>query len=442
MLPVTSIKLIHNIMKNSIKKNLILLIILCISIGQVSAQKTLKQHIDEIAEKYVSKKKNHSLVIGIAMNDQIVVESYGQLSKKDTRIPDENTVFEIGGITSVFTTSLMQLQSDRDVFYQGNPIKDYIDNRQLVPAYYPIICKEHDPILGIEPSINGHQGGRQVLYSCDYDRTAMPSCVTFCNLAAHLSSLPASKKGWYNWNPFRTSALKKKRFNDITPNTLALEMYRTELEWPPGTFFKYSPTGIALLGKVLSDINDKPYETMIQEEILFHLGMFDTYIKEPELSQRTFAPAHNRKGQLVEHWHFDAMAPAAGMRSTMRDMLYFLEANLHTASNDALPKAFEQVQQARFKIKNLKLDRPTMAGYGWLISTLNEKTNQPVIWANGGTGGFRSFIGMVKDTQIGIVILSNSANSVDKMAFEILELMHSQSTVKNKKTEVSLNKKE
>jgi len=78
-----------------------------------------------------------------------------------------------------------------------------------------------------------------------------------------------------------------------------------------------------------------------------------------------------------------------------------------------------------------------MAGYGWLISTLNEQTNQPVIWANGGTGGFRSFIGMVKDTETGIVILSNSANSVDEMAFEILELMHSPSVVKRKVDKIS-----
>ena len=429
-------------MKNSIKKNLILLIILLISIGQVSAQKTLKQHIDEIAEKYVSKKKNHSLVIGIALNDEIIVESYGQLSKKDIRLPDENTVFEIGGITSVFTTTLMQLQSNRNIFYQGNPIKDYISNRQLVPAYYPVICKEREPVFGIEPTVIGHQGGGQVLYSCDYDRTAEPTCMTFCNLAAHLSSLPSSKKGWYHWNPFNPSALRQQRFTDITNIDFKNEMTRSQLDWPPGTSFKYSPIGIALLGKILSDINNESYESMVREEILFPLGMFDTYIIEPELSQRTFAPAHDRRGRPIEHWKFDAMAPAAGMRSTMRDMLYFLDTNIHTTSNDPLPTAFGEVQQSRFKVKKTKLGRPTMAGYGWLISTLNEKTNQPVIWANGGTGGFRSFIGMVKDTQTGIVILSNSANSVDDMAFEILELMHSPSVMKKIVKDISLNNKE
>ena len=60
-------------------------------------------------------------------------------------------------------------------------------------------------------------------------------------------------------------------------------------------------------------------------------------------------------------------------------------------------------------------------GYGWFTSTLNEATNLPVQWVNGGTGGFRTFIGFNKDTQSGVVVLSNSANEVDELGFLFLE---------------------
>jgi D-alanyl-D-alanine-carboxypeptidase/D-alanyl-D-alanine-endopeptidase len=69
-------------------------------------------------------------------------------------------------------------------------------------------------------------------------------------------------------------------------------------------------------------------------------------------------------------------------------------------------------------------------GYGWYTSTLTEESNLPVVWINGGTGGFRSFIGFIKDTNTAVVVLSNSTNGVDEMGFEILELLNAQTKKK------------
>ena len=64
-----------------------------------------------------------------------------------------------------------------------------------------------------------------------------------------------------------------------------------------------------------------------------------------------------------------------------------------------------------------------MAGYGWFVSILSEESNLPVNWMSGGTGGFRSFMAFNKDRNMAIVILSNSANPVEEMGFEILEYL-------------------
>jgi D-alanyl-D-alanine-carboxypeptidase/D-alanyl-D-alanine-endopeptidase len=74
--------------------------------------------------------------------------------------------------------------------------------------------------------------------------------------------------------------------------------------------------------------------------------------------------------------------------------------------------------------------RVTSMGYGWYTSTLTEESNLPVVWINGGTGGFRSFIGFIKDTNTAVVVLSNSTNGVDEMGFEILELLNAQTKKK------------
>jgi hypothetical protein len=43
-----------------------------------------------------------------------------------------------------------------------------------------------------------------------------------------------------------------------------------------------------------------------------------------------------------------------------------------------------------------------------------------LLWHNGGTGGYASWCGIVREQQIGVVVLSNSANSVDALGDQIL----------------------
>ena len=43
-----------------------------------------------------------------------------------------------------------------------------------------------------------------------------------------------------------------------------------------------------------------------------------------------------------------------------------------------------------------------------------------VVWHNGGTGGYSSFIGFDQKEQRGVVVLSNSSNSVDDLGMHLL----------------------
>jgi CubicO group peptidase (beta-lactamase class C family) len=43
-----------------------------------------------------------------------------------------------------------------------------------------------------------------------------------------------------------------------------------------------------------------------------------------------------------------------------------------------------------------------------------------LIWHNGGTGGFRSWIGVIPAKQTAVVVLSNTARSVDRKAHDLL----------------------
>ena len=133
-----------------------------------------------------------------------------------------------------------------------------------------------------------------------------------------------------------------------------------------------------------------------------------------------FAQGHSRKGKITAPWHFKSMAPALGLKSSANDLLKFVQANIYTANAD-LENAFAHVQGPQVNLHERKLDRYTQMGYGWFTSTLNEATNLPVQWVSGGTGGYRSFVGFIKDTKTGVVVLSNAANDVDELGFLVLE---------------------
>jgi hypothetical protein len=48
-------------------------------------------------------------------------------------------------------------------------------------------------------------------------------------------------------------------------------------------------------------------------------------------------------------------------------------------------------------------------------------TDKGIVWHNGGTGGYRSFIGFTSDGRRGVVILTNSATGVDELGFAALD---------------------
>lgn len=68
---------------------------------------------------------------------------------------------------------------------------------------------------------------------------------------------------------------------------------------------------------------------------------------------------------------------------------------------------------------------------GWFVLKPDSTTN--ILLHNGGTGGFISFIGFNKNTDVGVVVLANSVNVVDDIGIHILyptfKLNHPERTI-------------
>jgi hypothetical protein len=104
------------------------------------------------------------------------------------------------------------------------------------------------------------------------------------------------------------------------------------------------------------------------------------------------------------------MAGAGAIRSSMYDMLKYLEANIGLKESPLV----DAMSMTHFP----RHDKSGRVGLGWHIT---EGSLGDVVWHNGGTGGYRAFAGFVKETGRGVVVLTNSDVGVDDIGFHLLD---------------------
>jgi serine-type D-Ala-D-Ala carboxypeptidase/endopeptidase len=278
--------------------------------------------------------------------------------------PNGSTVFEIGSITKVFTA---------------------VTAAKLAADG---LIKLDDPVSKCFPSdVN------------------VPKTITFKHLATHSSGLPRLPDNFFavatnSANPY--ILYKKEHLYGYLRTARKIK--------PAGEDSGYSNLGFGLLGHALALCAGKPYETLVREHLLAPLGMNNTSV-----NNKNVVPGHDPKGKVTPNWNFDVMAPAGVFRSNADDMLKFLRANLDP---DRTPIAAALRECKKRHFKNI--------GLAWQFHTGFEGLT--FIWHNGGTGGYRSFIGFDSQHESGVVLLSNygdafaNDSSLDKMGFEILKL--------------------
>ncbi len=155
------------------------------------------------------------------------------------------------------------------------------------------------------------------------------------------------------------------------------------------------------------------YETLVQERISKPLGMNLSGITLTPAMLAALAKGHDAAGAVVANWNLPTLAGAGALRSTMNDMLKFLDANLGAPKND-LERAMRDAQAPRFKA-----GPNTQIGLNWL--TLTTTSGGSFVWHDGGTGGYGSFIGFDPKRNVGVVLLGNQFQAPEDIAMHLLE---------------------
>ena len=196
---------------------------------------------------------------------------------------------------------------------------------------------------------------------------------------------------------------------------------RWEPRFEPQERYEYSNYAYALLGNVLADQQEMSYESLLKKRILDPLAMSDTRVQLNESQQERLIPGHDANGQKSSNWNMTGFAPSGGWHSTIDDMLRFTLAALgrfDLLESHAVRHSEWKRLEAAFQLSFvLRADggENHKVGLGWHYNSASEFYHH-----TGQTGGYFSVILIDRKNKIGIVILSNSFNSLpDEIAVRI-----------------------
>jgi serine-type D-Ala-D-Ala carboxypeptidase/endopeptidase len=338
----------------------------------VQASAPWQNELDELAHAYLKSRTNCALVIGVAGAGESDIRGFGQVDGGKT--PDANTIFEIGSITKVFTAIVLQQLTQEGLLKLDDRADKYLPNQMKLPQ----------------------REGR---------------AITLLDLATHSSGLRRLPDNFrIQDNPYAKYGTRE--FYEC--------LKHTALERKPGDDYAYSNLGYGLLGHILELRTARPYEALVREKLLLPLGMPGTTITLSAEQRARMARGHDRKGQPTANWDFGVLAPAGAFRSTASDLMKFLVANLNP-ERTRLAATLRGAQTTHFRGKTARV------GLGW--HKLDTKEGLKLIWHNGGTGGYVSFLGLAPKEQIGVLVLSNYGDALandwssDRLALDVLSLL-------------------
>ncbi len=317
----------------------------------------------------VATRRTPGIVVGLLDGTGRRVLAAGRADSA-ARVPlDGRTVFEIGSVTKVFTATVLADMVARGVVRLDQPVAELLPADARVPS----------------------RGGR---------------AITLRELVTHTSALPRMPNNFSPADPANPYA-------DYSVRQLYAFLSSYELPRDVGEAYEYSNLGMGLLGHALARRAGTTYEALLTARVLSPLAMHDTRITlTPDLRSR-LATGHDAMGNPTANWDIPTLAGAGALRSTADDMLTWIAANL--APPEGPPgRAIRDTHAPTIATGNEGMD----IALGWHVA---RRPNATIIWHNGGTGGYHSFVGFDAARGMGVVVLANSSMSIDDIAIHLLD---------------------
>lgn len=332
-----------------------------------------RQYVSWLLEKEMKDQQVTGLSIAL-VDDQTVVwaQGFGYADKQANIMAGPDTVYHLGSIAKVLTaTAAMQL-AEGGKLNIDRPLQNYLPQFSIRSRF--------GDTLGITPR----------------------------NIMTHHSGLPG------NW----VRGMSERHPWPFTDQVTAVK--GEYVAWPPNYVFAYSNLGVSLLGAAIGAVSGEGYEAYMSNHLLKPLGMTHS-----EFAARIPGKAYS-KGREVEAIPLRDL-PSGGLNSSASDMAHFMQmvfaggkfAGTQVITPESLREMF-RVQDA-----NVPLDFDFHMGLGWMLNGVDVPRAGTVANHGGTTLNYHTLMVVLPEHKLGVVVLSNSANSEDvvsEAATETLKL--------------------
>lgn len=315
-------------------------------------------------------------VIGLLGDDGSRVRTYGAVDSTGAP-PTARSIFEIGSATKTFTGLLLAERVERGVLAGSDPVRALLPDSVTLSGPRPARTLEH--------------------------------------LVTHRSGLPRLPSN------MDVRAVPRDPYSTYCDHDLMAFLDEHSLSRAAGDRFAYSNLGMGLLGFLLARRADTTYAALVRQRIAAPLGLSDTRVHLTTEQRSRLVQGYDRSGRPASPWHFGPLAGAGALRSTATDMLSYLQAHRAALATPPSESVLHRAMRRAVSPRATAGTPDTQIGMAWHVT---ERKGTRMVWHNGATGGFRSFVGFDRATGRGVVVLvsaSVSPQTVTRDGFALLE---------------------
>ncbi|WIE35452.1 class C beta-lactamase [Agrobacterium tumefaciens] len=333
----------------------------------------LKAITDPAIKPVMEKNGIPGLAVGISVDGENHVFTYGVMSKTTGQPVTPQTLFELGSISKTFTVTLSTYAETQGKLSLSGKVEDYL------------------------PSMKGKPFGD----------------VTLMHLGTHTAGgFPLQVPDSVKTEPQLLAYLKA---------------------WKPaykaGTHRTYANPSIGMLGYVTAKAMGQSYDSAMQDVLFPALGLKSTFTVVPKAKMADYAQGYKRTGEPARMTPAILSSEAYGVRSTATDMIRFVNANMGLEKLDGkLQQAIANTHTGYFSVGAMTQDmiweqyaHPVAlktlieTNSGALLKTVPVSEISPpmkprgdvFINKTGSTNGFGAYVAFIPEQKLGIVILAN-----------------------------------
>ncbi|AVZ04204.1 class C extended-spectrum beta-lactamase ADC-70 [Acinetobacter pittii] len=339
--------------------------------GNTPKDREIKKLVDQNFKPLLDKYDVPGMAVGVIQNNKKYETYYGLQSVQDKKSVSSSTIFELGSVSKLFTATAGG--------YAKNKGKISFDD---TPGKY---WKE--------------------LKNTPIDQVNLLQLATYTsgNLALQFP-------------------------DEVQTDQQVLTFFK---EWKPknpiGEYRQYSNPSIGLFGKVVALSMNKPFDQVLEKTIFPGLGLKHSYVNVPKTQMQNYAFGYNQENQPIRVNPGPLDAPAYGVKSTLPDMLSFINANINPQKYPKdTQRAINETHQGFYQVGTM------YQALGWeefsypapLQTLLDSNSEQIVMKPNkvtaiskepsvkmfhktGSTNGFGSYVVFIPKENIGLVMLTN-----------------------------------